>query len=317
MTFFKLINKKFVKLGLISALSAFLIAGSLTGCTASTKPDIDPAPSVEEPQVNDAAIMEDYKKLIENSVQPKEVFEFLDENAKVLTKENVALIMNDLEKLQKEYLPKLEEKYFESTELQKELIDLYLEKKDINYINDTSNIETEALKSLIDETRRSGYKVETAEGMFFPIVDYSAYKSYAQYISDDLKAYIEIMALESDDVPAKDAALVIGWDEVIDRAAKQEAFIKKYADSSKLPEVKQLYNKYLTFTFLGLNNTPLFSYDGNVMAEDAKAVYTKLDFSANDSEYMQSLKGFMELLKNSNYKLTPEIDKFRKAIIGN
>jgi uncharacterized protein YfcZ (UPF0381/DUF406 family) len=313
MTTFKFKNKKLVKLGLISVLSAFLIAGSLTGCTTSPKPEVNPAPSVQEPQIDNTAMMDSYKKLIANDAQAKEVFEFLDENAKVLTKENVALIINDLEKLQTEYLPEMDEKFYANAEFQAELGKLYLAKKDIN---DPNNIETEALKNLVNETIKSGYKIETAEGMFFPIVNYSVYKDYTQYVTEDLKAYIEIMAIESENAPAKDAALVISWDEVIDRAINQEAFIKKYADSSKLPEVKQLYNKYLTFTFLGLNNTPLFSYDGNVMAEDAKTAYTKLVFSTDDSEYKQALKDFMELLKNSDYKLTPEIDKYRKDIIG-
>jgi hypothetical protein len=223
------------------------------------------------------------------------------------------LITNELEKLQKEYLPKLDEKYNTSPDIQTELTKIYVAKKDIN---DPKNMETEALKTLIGETMKSGYKVETAEGMFYPVIDYSFYKSYSKYLPGDLNSYIEIMSVESDRVPAKDAALVIGWDELIERALKQEAFIKKYADSSKLPEVSELYKKYKTFTFLGLNNTPLFSYEGNVMVEGAKLAYENVDFTTDDSQLKKDLKDFMVLLVDSNYKLTPEIDKFRKAIIA-
>ncbi|MDF2533259.1 MAG: hypothetical protein K0Q65_2840, partial [Clostridia bacterium] len=244
--------------------------------------------------------------------EPKAVFEFLEENAKVLSKENLGIIITELEKLQKEFVPKIEDKYYASPEVQRELAKIYLAKKDINDIN---NAETEALKTLLDETNKGGFKVETAEGMFFPIVNYSTYKNYAQYLSEDLKSYIEIMAVESDSVPAKDGALVIGWDKVIERALTQEAFIKKYADSDKLPEVKQLYNKYLQFSFLGLNNTPLFSYDGKVMAEGAKLAYSKIDFTIDDSELRKSLKDFMVLLVDSNYKLTPEIERYRKSVV--
>ena len=313
MTNLKFNYKRLVKLGLIPVLSVFLLTGLLSGCTSSTNQAAGPGPVLQEPKINETAIMDNYKKLIANGAQPKEVFGFLDENAKVLTKENVTLIINELEKLQKEYLPKIEEKYNDSPEMQTELGKLYSAKKDIN---DFNNIETEALKNLIDETKKGGYKVETAEGMFFPIINYSAYKSYDQYLSEDLKGYIEIMAVESDNVPAKDAALVIGWDEVIERALKQEAFIKKYADSSKLPEVKQLYNKYLIFTLLGLNNTPLFSYEENVMVESAKKAYSNINFSASDSEFKKMMKNFMEQLIDSNYKLTPKIDEYRKGIIG-
>lgn len=312
MTNIKYNKKKLARLGLISILSVFLITGLLTGCT-SPEQVAPPGPVVQEPQNNETAIMDSFKKLIESGAEPKAVFEFLDKNAKDLSKENVALIVNGLEKLQKEYLPKLEEKYNANQESQTELAKLYIAKKDIN---DPKNMESEALKSLIDETAKSGYKVETAEGMFYPVINYSIYKNYSKYLPEDLNSYIEIMSVESDKVPAKDAALVIGWDELIERAIKQEAFINKYADSSKLPEIKELYNKYRTFTFLGLNNTPLFTYEGNVMDEDAKEVYTKIDFEANDSQLKKDLKDFMEMLKVSNYKLTPEIDKFRKDIIA-
>jgi hypothetical protein len=307
-------NKKSIrKLGLISILSVFLIVGLLTGCTSSQGPVALPDPIVQEPQNDEAAIMDNYKRLVESATEPKAIFKFLDENAKVLSEENVALIINGIEKLQKEYLPKLDEKYNASPEIQTELAKIYLAKKDIN---DPKNIETEALKNLIDETMKSGYKVETAEGMFYPVINYSFYKDYSRYLPEDLNSYIEIMSVESDRVPAKDAALVIGWDELVERALKQEAFIKKYADSSKLPEVSELFKKYRTFTFLGLNNTPLFSYEGNVMVEDAKSAYESVDFTTDDSQLKKDLKDFMILLVDSNYKLTPEIDKFRKDIIG-
>ncbi|MDF2533617.1 MAG: hypothetical protein K0Q65_3198, partial [Clostridia bacterium] len=90
----------------------------------------------------------------------------------------------------------------------------------------------------------------------------------------------------------------------------------KYADSSKLPEVSELYKKYVTFTFLGLNNTPLFEYDANVMTADAKKAYSSIDFTTKDSQLKQDLKDFMVLVVDSNYKLTPEVDKFRKDIIA-
>jgi hypothetical protein len=307
-------NKKSIrKLGLISILSVFLIVGLLTGCTSSQGPVAPPDPIVQEPQNDEAAIMDNYKRLMESATEPKAIFKFIDENAKVLSEENVALIINGIEKLQKEYLSKLDEKYNASPEIQTELAKIYLAKKDIN---DPKNMETEALKNLIDETMKSGYKVETAEGMFYPVINYSFYKGYSRYLPEDLNSYIEIMSVESDRVPAKDAAIVIGWDELVERALKQEAFIKKYADSSKLPEVSELFKKYRTFTFLGLNNTPLFSYEGNVMVEDAKSAYESVDFTTDDSQLKKDLKDFMILLVDSNYKLTPEIDKFRKDIIG-
>lgn len=312
MTYFKLFKSKIGRLGLVSVLSVFLIAGTAVGCTPKAAPQPEPGPVVQQPQIDEKAIMDEFKKIIADNAKPVEIFDFMNENANALSKENVSIILGDLEKLQRDSLSKLEEKFY-AQELQKEFIEGYIAKKDIN---DPNSFQSEVIKSLINEAKENGYKVETAEGMFYPIINYSAYKNYVQYMAEDMKAYVEIMATESDAAPAKDAALVIGWDELVERALKQEAFIKKFSESSKLDEVKQLHTNYLSFVFFGLNNTPLFDYQGGVMNADAKAAYEKIDFSTNDSELKQSLKGYMDLLGKSNYKLTKEVEAYRIKIVG-
>ena len=39
------------------------------------------------------------------------------------------------------------------------------------------------------------------------------------------------------------------FDEVIERALRQEKFLISFPESSKVPEVKNLYEKYLSFIF--------------------------------------------------------------------
>jgi len=51
-------------------------------------------------------------------------------------------------------------------------------------------------------------------------------KKYSEYVTEDVKEYINIMAEESNNPPAKDAALVVGWDEVLKRALNQEKVYK-------------------------------------------------------------------------------------------
>jgi len=70
-------------------------------------------------------------------------------------------------------------------------------------------IEDEKVRELLSKTKNSGYRVETAEGMFFPVIDYEVYKKYSEYVTEDVKEYINIMAEESNNPPAKDAALVV------------------------------------------------------------------------------------------------------------
>ena len=175
-------------------------------------------------------------------------------------------------------------------------------------------LDDQKLKELLLETRSSVYKIETAEGMFFPIIDYQFYKKYSSYLTTDMWDYIRIMSVESNQVPAKDAALVIDWNEVVNRALSQEEFIVQYPGSTKISDIKDLYKKYLTFIFYGLNNSPLFSYDSKIMATEARNIYLEV---VNRNRYKNSvlleyLKEYLKLLERNNYKLTDEVMNYRK-----
>lgn len=111
MTYFKLFKNKLGRLGLASVLSIFLVAGAATGCAPNTTPQPEPGPVVQQPQIDEKAIMDDYNKLIADNAQPKDIFEFLNKNVKSLSKDNITTIINELEKLQEANLSKLEEKF--------------------------------------------------------------------------------------------------------------------------------------------------------------------------------------------------------------
>lgn len=154
-------------------------------------------------------------------------------------------MINEFEMIQKKNLSRIEEKFYDS-EIQNKIYEMYEPEFDLNKINDRNTINMindQELRELLLEIRSSGYKVETAEGMFFPIINYEYYQRYSFYVSSDMKEYIEIMTAESNKVPAKDAALVITWDEVLKRALSQEKFIIQYPESLKINDVKDLYIK--------------------------------------------------------------------------
>ena len=128
----------------------------------------------------------------------------------------------------------------------------------------------------------------------------------------NIKDYIDIMAEESNNIPAKDAELLISWDGVLTRAQSHESYIKKYGSSEKVDEVKQLYKKYVYFTLYGTDNTPLFSYDKKIMVPDAKTSYTSAVANGEGSGFLKMLAGYVEVLEKNGYKLTSEVESFRK-----
>jgi len=259
-------------------------------------------------------IMDEFNSLVENDAELIETIKFIDKNISFLSKENASIMIDKLEEVQKENLQNLGEKFYADETLQIKINKIYKPEFDINKID---NLEDKELKDLLIETRDGGYKVETAEGTYFPIINYEFYEKYSSYVTSDIEDYIDIMTVESNKVPAKDAALVIGWDEVLKRALSQEQFINQHPDSVKIDDVKQLYKKYVTFTLFGLNNTPLFSYDSKVIVDDAKSIYMKAIEDNEDSKLVYTLRGYFDVLEKNNYKLTDESEKYRKSAVEN
>ncbi|HEY9059886.1 MAG TPA: hypothetical protein VIO64_05180 [Pseudobacteroides sp.] len=252
-------------------------------------------------------IMSDFKGIIAKSSSISDVAKFVDGNIEFVSTSDAVLMAIEFEKAQKAYLPKLEEKYYKG-DIQVKFGKEYSKDFDINKIYETKD---SVLKKLLDETKAGGYRVETAEGMFFPTINYEFYKKYKPYLTLDLKEYVDIMATESNKVPAKDAALVIGFDEVLRRAQVQGEFINRFKDSAKQNDVKELYKKYVIFSLFGCNNTPLFSYDTKMMAEKTRAVYKEFAASNPGDSFAEVIKGFMDVVERSNYKLTDLVEKYR------
>lgn len=310
-------NKKRFFRGLSIAMVALMIigAGLLAGCTiketSKNIENIEDKEAIQEELQN--KIMSDFDALLKDSPKADAVIKYIDENISKLSKEDASTMLFKLEEIQKKELPKLEEKYYAEA-IQLEMQKLYKPDFDLNKLDETQNQE---LKDILIETRDMGYKVETAEGMFFPVMNYEFYKKYSSYVTADIKEYIELMAVESNVTPIKDAGLMIGWDEITKRALSQEKFIKDYASSAKVDAVKELQKRYITFMLFGSNNTPLFSYDTKVMMAEAQTIFLKDIKDNKDSELMQMLGKYMEILKKTNYKFSEEAEKFRNDVMEN
>lgn len=109
---------------------------------------------------------------------------------------------------------------------------------------DINRLEDASLKSLLLATLDNGFKIETAEGSFFPVIDYGYYQKYQSAVTADCVAYLEIMRLESERMPAKDAALMIGWEEILARRNVKNSLLRHIA----LHRISLRYNCYCKST---------------------------------------------------------------------
>lgn len=215
-----------------------------------------------------------------------------------------------LENLHKALLPSWEKKF--SSDVQRKLISVY--RGGVSMEKLAESTENPSLRALLESAAESGYKLDTAEGSFFPVIDYAAYRKYASYVTEDIRSYISIMAAESDQPASKNNGLVIAWGEVAARALAQEQFIQSYPKSNRVQAVKELYARYTENTFYGQNNTPLFHYDNLEMDLEAQKAYTAILAKENGtSPLLKKLDGFMKLMKSNGYLLDDEAEEYLKA----
>ncbi|NEU29254.1 hypothetical protein GN156_00450 [bacterium LRH843] len=294
-------NKRKIVITLL--LSFLLLAACVTQNNPSDVKEIQETESRADEETNESEqqIMEDFQSLINENASLTGVAEYIDTTISSVSKENASIMMKIFEEMQKGFLPILEEKYFPDL-IQKKLVDS-------NGKAEKGN--DEELSALLTKTVDSGFKVETAEGMYFPIIDYGFYKKYYAYVTPDYQDYIDIMAIESNKVPAKDAALVISWEEVLERAIRQENFITNHPNSEKMDEINELYEKYLVFALYGLNNTPLFEYDTNTLRPEAKADYMKVIENNGDLKTAEIVQDFLAIVQKHDDILTDEVEEFR------
>jgi hypothetical protein len=170
------------------------------------------------------------------------------------------------------------------------------------------------LKKLLTQTRDAGYKLETAEGMYYPVINYEKYKVFGKHTTTDIRSYIDIMAMESGQAATKDAALRIGYQQLAGRVLAQEAFLNQYPHSNRTQAIKKLHDLYFFYTFYGTNNTPLFDYDTGKIHPNAKKGYQFVVQRNMDSKstYIQKLKAFMTLLDQNGDQRTTQVSTWLK-----
>ncbi|WP_340400483.1 hypothetical protein [Paenibacillus sp. FSL H8-0079] len=172
--------------------------------------------------------------------------------------------------------------------------------------NDTS------LRALLQQARDSGYRLVMLEGSLYPIMNYMAFQKYISYVKPDIKQYINIMAVETSNLAADDGALVVGYQEILNRAMNQERFLNEYPKSNRVKQVNNLMNNYTLYTFYGLNNTPLFDYETNKMTANAQKGYKAVlqRNASEDSAFLTKLEKFMDIVTEAKFEKTAAVEKW-------
>lgn len=243
------------------------------------------------------------------AVPVSEIIRFADSNMAGLSRQDATTLVLKLEKAQKRELAEYSKKYYPDA-VQKKLQAAYPYPSDWTKYN---HVKDKALRQLLEDTAACGFKLDNAEGMFYPLINYRLYQKYKPYVTDAAAAYIDIMTAESDKVALKDGGLKISWGDVLDRAMAQEKFLVEYNASPKAAEVRQLFLNYVSYALYGTNNTRLFSVEHSQFSPAARAQYEAAAAqSANYGQFMQIIGQYLDVLKKNNDTLTAEVELFRR-----
>jgi len=295
----------------IAAVMLIALSSLFSGCAGKGPSQSNNSAQQEQADTRakqEQTIMDKFTLLMQKEdVTPAQVFGYMDANIAAVSKENAAVMIMGLEQVQKSSLPKLQDTFADDVALQKTLIKVY-QSSNSEYIND---IQDNAVKNVLLAAKSNGFKVETAEGMYYPVIDYSIYKRYRDTLAPELTAYIDIMAVESEKPPAKDAALRISWDEVVKRALAQERYIAEYSASPKVTDIKMLLKQYAMFALYGANNTPLFAYDTNQMVGEAQKTYLATAWDDKNGIFSKKMKEYLTVLNSNNYRVTEQVREYQ------
>lgn len=215
-----------------------------------------------------------------------------------------------LENAQKAYLPVYSEKVFPEN-VQKAINSAYSKSKSLTYTTLLNTIKDSKIRSVLKEGRDKGYKLETSEGMYYPVMHYEGFKSFKPYITKDIAAYIDIMATESNQPSVFDGAIAISWTDLTNRALAIEDFVTKYPASNRSTALQKELLIATSRLLYGTSNTPAYDYDEQVIKPEVKKAYEDaLKDSKVDTRILSILEKLLQLLNSTNNKFTPVIEKF-------
>ncbi|AWB43404.1 hypothetical protein DCC85_03650 [Paenibacillus sp. CAA11] len=261
--------------------------------------------------VSTSEVYRSFEALLKQPGKLAQAKTYLGQHISKATRREASLMTLHLENAQNKALETLENR-LGAPSVQAELSKLYKQGDSLSTL--IQRTQDASLKKLLTQAKQQGYRLETAEGMFFPMIDYAQYSPFSAYVTPDIKAYIGIMSVESTRVPLKDAAIVIGYQEIAARALSQESFIQKYPHSNRITQIKALFEQYRTLTFYGANNTPLFDYESGQITPNAKKGYLAFLQRNNPkgSPYLTQLASFMKLVADNQDQRTDAVNDYLK-----
>lgn len=278
----------------------------------------------------DVALDEQFVSLAETGAPVADLLKFMRTFSDQASREEMSAMLLIFEEKQLEQGYALEDRFYEDSEIQETLFDWYVKHQRLPRADDLPD---GPARRLLDDAEAGGYKAETADGVFFPVIDYAVYRTFRPRVTEDVQAYIDLMVKESEEPAVKDAALIIPWEEVVHRTLAFESYLDRYPDSARKETTDRLRMDYTYISFMGIDNSPLFEQEGGPIVQAVLNAYKKTiqDWDkktgngkkdggeangnqAAESRYMADLREFVRLVEEGGGKQTASVRAFQEKV---
>lgn len=302
-------NRIFSPYILLLLIIIFILGFS--GCSSSLKEDDPGKVPVEDPvetedsedRAKDEEIMEELKLIEKNSPTPDILIKFIDEYIDKVSTENadkiIDALLSSLEANKKTY----EDRIFE-LDKNNELMAVGGLEEEFKERN-IDEIENEKLRIEVDYLYSNIYKLINLEGAFYPIIDYNDLKDYDPFISEELKTYIDIKALESNDKSMADAGLTISFDELAERLFQAEDYLKAPWEGQRRDDILEDYKYKIEAYLKGLPNTPIMDYESKKINNEVLESYK--DTASKEYEISTRVKEYLQIIETNENIIDEEV----------
>lgn len=289
--------KKIISLVLVGFIS-------FTACTVKDQPPVETGNGEETPQEEPSGTPEvvsgenkelilDFEERLKTADDPMAIKPMLEEIMKTESKETSDVVLSAYLRFLRMYQFMGMTPYFNEFQKLQPFFDKGTQKLSLESITDSS------LKTLFSRFESMGYKFVQLEGSVEPIINYHFAENYTTYLSTEMINYGKFKSLDSDQVWASDGGIVISIEELGDRIASAETFLKTYPDSKQKENVVQDLKNYLHGYFGGLINTPIVTTDGySESFINAYESYLKIHPETATAKVLQT---YYDELKASNF----------------
>ncbi|MEY3239766.1 MAG: hypothetical protein RIR11_1204 [Bacteroidota bacterium] len=159
--------------------------------------------------------------------------------------------------------------------------------------------------------KENGFRLETAEGMVFPIADWQKlYDFFGSRVSKVMKSYLDQNVQEQKDGYASDGGLIISVAQLAERAAFWEQFNKENP-YFPMSENTRITEEWMRATVIcGLNNTPTNDYETGKISEEFKQAWLMILQKYPNTKLAAKVKEISDLYAANNWKHNETIENW-------